>query len=395
MGRPLRLMAVLPTLAPGGAEVQMAELLRGLPDHGIECELVTLLSSRPDEDLARRLHLSELRHTDLAVAEHLPGNQGLRHALTNLRRARPRLAAHIRAARPDVVYTRLWYAGVVVGSLNRRRLGFRHVANEENALDNLDDRGRVKRLLRRWVVAQADRWVAPTRGLHDELVRGGARAARGRVIHNATPLPERVAARVDRVPRLAAMGRLVPAKGFDRLLDAAAALRDRGAPFTLEIAGEGPERAALERQIVALGLGDRVRLVGYVASPLAFLLEQDVFVLSSRSEGFANVLAEAMACGLPAVAYDIAYGPNELILPGHTGLLVPDGDQAGMTDALAALATDPERRRAFGTAGRARAEEQFSVAGMTAQFAEVFFQAAGLIPGRGGERNVRNYWERA
>lgn len=389
-----RVLAVLPALRPGGAEMQLTHLLLALPRETFACELVTLFSHGTGGELGARLRAGGVAWHDLAAAPSADRPMGAGHAARNLWRSRRALARHIGAFRPDVVYSRLWYAGVAVGSLDRRRLGFAHVANEENTLDSLDDSGRVKRLLRRWVVGQADCWVAPTQGLHDQLVRAGAAADRGRVIYNATPLPELTPAPA--APggplRIAAMGRLVPAKGFGRLLEVARRLRASGTPFTVEVAGEGPERAALEERARALGVADAVRFVGHVADPHAFLRERDVFALTSHTEGFANVLAEAMACGRPTVAFDIEFGPNELIRHGETGYLVPDGDLDGFAAHLRALAGGPELRATLGRAGRERAEQEFSVARMAARFGDLFSEAARLGRGQGVGDHVRHSW---
>ncbi|PIG96614.1 glycosyltransferase [Deinococcus sp. UR1] len=391
-GRPLRVTAVLPVLAGGGAEVQMAELLQVLPAYDVECELVTLLSAPPDETLTRRLYLRDLNHTDLAAAPRPAGPQGAAHALRNVAGARTLLHGHLSRSQPDVVYSRLWYAGVAVASLNRRALGFAHVANEENALRNHDDAGLIKRQARLHVIRQADRWVVPSHGLLRDFTRAGGDPRRGQVIHNATRFPDAPRPPAPAGPvRLAAMGRLTAGKGFGRLLDVLADLRRQDVPFTLDIAGEGPDRAALQARIAALNLGAQVRLVGFVPDPLAFLQAHDVFVLSSYAEGFANVLAEAMACGLPAVSFDIEHGPSELIVNGETGLLVPDGDLRGLSDALRSLATDPALRARLGAAGLERARQRFTVGGMAEAFAAVFHSAAS---GRrqGGEQHVRHSW---
>lgn len=390
-----RVLAVLPALRPGGAEMQLTHLLLALPRETFTCELVTLFSVESAGELGARLRAGDVVWRDLAVSPSADRPMGAGHAARNLWRSRRALAAQIGAFRPDVVYSRLWYAGVAVGSLDRRRLGFAHVANEENTLDSLDDSGRVKRQLRRWVVGQADRWVAPTRGLYDQLVRAGAAADRGRVIHNSTPLPELTSCS-PAVPggplRVAAMGRLVPAKGFGRLLEVARRLRASGTPFTLEVAGEGPERAALEERARALGVADVVRFVGHVADPHAFLRERDVFVLTSHTEGFANVLAEAMACGRPTLAFDIDFGPSELIRHGETGYLVPDGDLEAFAAHLRTLAGQPELRATLGRAGRERAEREFSVPRMAARFGELFSEAARLGRGREVGDHVRHSW---
>ncbi|MEF2277264.1 glycosyltransferase [Deinococcus sp. YIM 134068] len=227
----------------------------------------------------------------------------------------------------------------------------------------------------------------------DEFVRGGARAGRGRVVYNATTLPPLPPVHPASSPaQFAAMGRLVPGKGFDRLLRSVHLARQAGADFRVNVAGEGPERGHLETLARALGLEDTVRFVGYVPDPHGFLARHDAFLLTSTAEGFANVLVEAMSCRLPVVAMDIRYGPNEIVVPGETGFLVPDGDLFGFAARLSELAAAPALRARLGTAGRARAEAVFSTARMTAQFRDVFAQAAGRPRPQKEETHVQHSW---
>ncbi|MFC4637086.1 glycosyltransferase [Deinococcus hohokamensis] len=382
---------MLPSLWPGGAEMQLAHLLQSLPQDEYCCELVTLFSVPYKNALSERLGQANFPWTDLGIAPALDQPMGALHAARNLVQARRRLARHIAQTQPDVVYSRLWYAGVAVGSLNRRQLGFVHVANEETSLYGQADRGRAKRWLRRWVVRQADRWVAPTQGLYDQFVHQGAPGQRGRVIYNATPLPPPITRpQPGSLLRVAAMGRLVPDKGFERLLHIARRLRDAQVKFRIDVAGEGPDRTALEQRARALGLQEQVRFIGYVADPLAFLQERDVFVLTSHAEGFANVLVEAMACGLPTVAFDIEFGPRELVRHEETGYLVPDGDLDTFAGILQALAEQPQRGLTLGQAGRTRAEQVFSIPTMTAAFGALFTEAARPPMRSEGVRHVWN-----
>lgn len=369
----LRVLAVLPTLARGGAEVQLIHLLDGLPGETTDHRLVTLLSQDPAQSLEDRVHAAGLPWLDLNLARDPRRPMGLRHAARNLLAARRELGRVIRAFQPDVVYSRVWFASLAVALLDRRRLGFRHVVNEEAALVNDDDPGLAKQLLRRWVTAQADAWVVPTRGMFGQFADGGASAGRGHVIYNATPMPPGPPpAKAPGPVRFAAMGRLAPTKGFDRLLGACVLLRDRGVPFLVDVAGEGPDREALERRARDLGLEGVVNFVGYAKDPIQFLLERDAFVLTSRDEGFANVIVEAMACWLPVVSFDIDFGPRELVVPGETGFLVADGDLAGLADRMEELARDPDLRARFGEAGRAQAVTRYSVESMVGEFTRLF-----------------------
>ena len=153
-------------------------------------------------------------------------------------------------------------------------------------------------------------------------------------------------------PRIGSIGRLHRNKGYDILLDAAALLRDRGVDFSLTLAGDGPERAALERQVATLNLADRVAFPGWVAQSADALNAMDLFVLSSRVEPFGLVVIEAMAAGVPIVSTDIG-GPRDILGGGRLGRLVPAGSAEALTDGIMAALADPA---ALETARLAQAE---------------------------------------
>ncbi len=146
-----------------------------------------------------------------------------------------------------------------------------------------------------------------------------------------------------------AMGRLSPEKGFDLLIDAFARLAAPHADWRLAIAGEGPERDSLQRQIDERGLQQQVQLVGWVNDPERFLARSALFVMSSRYEGFPVALLEAMACGLPVVSFDCDSGPREIVRPDVDGVLVAAEDTAALAQAIERLMVDPATRQRLGT----------------------------------------------
>jgi glycosyltransferase involved in cell wall biosynthesis len=158
-----------------------------------------------------------------------------------------------------------------------------------------------------------------------------------------------------------AAGRLSAEKGFDLLIRAVDRLLRDGLDAELILVGEGGERAALEALVGELGLGDRVRLLGYRPDLPVWFEAMDGFALSSLREGLPNVLLEAMALETPVVATRIA-GVPRLVRHGENGLLVGPGSVDELAEALGRLLRDAGLRRRLARAGRRTVEEGYSFA---------------------------------
>lgn len=218
--------------------------------------------------------------------------------------------------------------------------------------------GELARLETSWLYRRADGVVGVSQGVIAGVRKHyGLPDSIGEVIYNpidtqaiqhlASQRPEgRLPQQVATLPRplLLAAGRLHPQKDFGTLIQAfhTIAANIQG---SLVILGEGEQRSALEGQIAALGLTRRVLLPGHVANPWWYMGMADLFVLSSRWEGYGNVLVEAMACGTPILATDCPYGPAEIVEGFRSGMLVPVCDSkklaVGITKMLAGA---PEAR---------------------------------------------------
>lgn len=195
----------------------------------------------------------------------------------------------------------------------------------------------------------ADRLVVQGPRIRDRF-RGPVRR-RIRIIPNPVPIPALRAEPgrpVNGRFTLAAVGRLVPQKGFDLLLQAFGTLAALHPDWDLKIYGEGPERGNLEFRVSEAGLGGRVSMPGAIQNLSQDLANAHLFVLSSRFEGFPNALCEAMALGLPCVAFDCPSGPSEILRSGLDGLLVPPGDTAGLVSALDQCMGDLDLRCRYG-----------------------------------------------
>ncbi|HEY6972058.1 MAG TPA: glycosyltransferase, partial [Candidatus Angelobacter sp.] len=156
-------------------------------------------------------------------------------------------------------------------------------------------------------------------------------------------------------------------------LPAFARIAGRHPDWSLTIIGQGPLRSKLEEQSKSLNLADRVRFAGEVTDPFSLLCAADLFVFSSRFEGFGMALAEAMACGLPAVSFDCPSGPAEIIRHEVDGILVPSENVNALAAALDRLMSDPEERKRL--AARApEAETRFNPEKILAQWQELLNQ---------------------
>ena len=374
-----RLTCVIPALVAGGAERVLTTLVHHWATRGWPVTVVTFDDGR--EAPFYPLH-ARARRVPIDV---LAPSRGVVQAVgANLRRVR-RLRAAIHRSRPDVVLSFLDSVNVLT-LLATRGLGVPVVVAERS--DPLHyPIGRGWDVLRRCTYPLADRVVAQS---DRALANLGAAARRnGSVIPNPIAVPRPAAhprasstqagatesggasAGPAGVPTLLAVGRLVPEKGYDLLLDAFAKVASRVPGWRLCIRGEGPERADLEARVRRLGLEERVLLPGRTADPAADMRAAELYVMSSRVEGFPNALGEAMACGLPVVSFDCPSGPRELIRHDVDGLLVPAGDVDALADALERLMRDPALRARL--AARApEVAERFSLERVAGAWERVF-----------------------
>jgi len=172
---------------------------------------------------------------------------------------------------------------------------------------------------------------------------------------------------------VASVGSLIERKGMDLLVRSLARLGDPN--MHLVIAGEGPQRPALQCLAADSGVQSRVHFLGYCADISPVYATADIAALASRSEAFGLAAAEASYFSLPVVAHNLP-GVSEVIENGRTGLLVPVENVEALAKALQQLAANPEKREQMGAAGKDRVQQRFSVQRMVSSF-EALYQ--GLV----------------
>jgi glycosyltransferase involved in cell wall biosynthesis len=209
-----------------------------------------------------------------------------------------------------------------------------------------------------------DHLVGNTRDIVEWMVQAGWPRERAHYLPNFVAPPEAAPAPRPEGTLALALGRLHRNKAFDILIDAVAAVP----ALHLWLAGEGPERAALEAQ--ARPLGARVRFLGWRDDAASLLAAADILVCPSRHEPLGNVVLEAWAAGVPVVAA-ASRGPAALVADGEDGLLVPVDDAAALAAALARLDGDAALRARLAEAGRRRWQAEFTEAAVIGRWREL------------------------
>jgi GalNAc-alpha-(1->4)-GalNAc-alpha-(1->3)-diNAcBac-PP-undecaprenol alpha-1,4-N-acetyl-D-galactosaminyltransferase len=331
------------------------------------------LGERPFFDLDPKVAL-------VPLGLHQPSRRPWEAVLNNLRRVRS-LRSAILEGRPDIVISFIDQANVLtllatVGTAIPVIVAERADPHEQYL-------GPVWRLLRRITYGRAAGVVTHTHTSLDFFPPKIRR--RGRVIPNPIVAPPlgAIAEGSGQGMRVVAMGRLSHEKGFDLLLSAFARVAAGFPDWSLEIWGEGPLRVELERQAERLGIAGRVSLPGLTRRADEVFSAASLFVLSSRYEGFGNVLCEAMAAGVAVISFDCPSGPREIIRPGVDGILVPPGDVPALAAAMSRLMRDPEQRRRLATEAVA-VRDRFSLERAVAEW-----EALIEVTARGGRATVR------
>ena len=342
-----------------GSEAHLLLLLPQLVERGFDVRFLLLHENEPGaREFATRLETAGVPVDDVRLP----------------RAADPlafrRVVGAVRRQRPQLLHTHLVHADFH-GLLAGRLTGVQVLASTKHGFNAFRSR-RTFAVADRTVSRLADLHIAISAGLARYLAEteGFAEGEFEIVHYGIVPGPEPAPYAGD-VPRVAVVGRLVPVKGHQTLLDAVAKASDRVPGLEVEIAGSGPLEQELRSRSAELGLDGTVRFLGHVPGATAVLERASVVLVPSLGEGFGMVALEAMERGRAVVASAVG-GLPEIVADGATGLLVPPGDADALAGAIVALAQDPDRARALGSAGRARALSSFSQKRCTDRIVELY-----------------------
>lgn len=359
----MKVAIVIDSVFRGGAERQALYTARGLAGLGCDVELIYYARCAWEYDLSL---------AGGAKVTYLP-KEG--RPLRFVRRLRRHLehgtfsVAHSFKSRP-CVYGGLaaWRAGVPV------ILGGLRVEYEDRGLVRLGHR-LIQRVQAGWVVnsqavvasvvrelgADPERCFVVRNAIDPSLFRSSLTRAEARVKLGLDP----------DCPTVSILAGFRPQKNHALFLAAAQGVLGTYPDARFLVIGDGPERRGIEMRIAGLGLGDRVRVLGFRSDVADCLAATDVSVLTSDYEGVSNSLMESMSAGVAVVSTRYP-GADELIRDGHDGLLVPRGDARALADLLCKLLGDPTERERLGRNGQRTIEERYGVDAMAAALLAVY-----------------------
>lgn len=220
--------------------------------------------------------------------------------------------------------------------------------------------------------------ICQSEDLYRDFRRYGVAEKKLTVIGNPIDLPVEsmrnslASKRLQGEPALIAIGRLMPQKGFDLLIDAVGLLRERMPRLTLRIYGEGPDRHSLDQRIKKLQIADRVTLEGFCDDIKKPLVAADFLVSSSRYEGFPNVVLEALSFGTPVIAADCPGGTGELVIEGKTGWLCQTESAESLAQTIEKASASP---RPSPSELRSFVESRYSTKRIVKAYSDVLYRA--------------------
>lgn len=366
--QPIKIVHVLHSFDSGGLENGVLNLINGLNWNRYQHVLCCITRSGR---MAERLKRDDVEVIELNKK---PGPDWFLPV---------RLARVFRKIKPHIVHTRNW--GAIDGIVGARLSGSVYVVHSEHGvtMSEIDKSSRKRNTARRLLSTLVDRFITLSEDLQEWARRDlGIPSSKLQTICNGVDVAKFNADLSILDARhqcgfagsefiVGSVGRLDPIKNHAGLIRAYSQLAQSFPHARLLIVGSGPCGEELQHLVKALGLSDRVTLMGTRDDIPRLLRCMDVFALPSFSEGISNTVLEAMAAGLPVIATDVG-GNGELVRNKETGMLIPNRNDQALKDAILLYLKNRDLILQHGNSGRDRVEKQYSLSKMLADYDELY-----------------------
>lgn len=371
----MKILYYLPSLyAPGGLERIIVFKANYFAEHFPNCEVVVMTSEQRKQPIHFPLS-NRVKHIDLDVCIDYPFDQSavtkaLRFPFLYLKFKKKFIRA-LRAEEPDIVISTIRRE---INFLPELRDGSYKLAEfhvTKNFYNPVVGRG-----IYSWINRFKDKlMVAKLRKMDKVIFLTEEEKIFWPDLQNLHVIPNPLVINPQQFSnceqkQVIAVGRYMPQKGFDLLIDGWAKVVKKHPDWTLKIYGEGM-RKQLQNQIDRLGIATQCKLEPTAHNIVKKYLESSIFVLSSRYEGFGMVVAEAMACGVPAIAFACPCGPREIIQDGEDGILVENGNVDQLATSICMLIENKDLRKSMGQKAQLHAT-RFRIENIANQWKELF-----------------------
>jgi glycosyltransferase involved in cell wall biosynthesis len=353
-----------------GAERWVLALANNLEREGIICDLAVTR-----EGDAQDLTMAELYPTDIGQVHYLDmvGRFDLR--------AVNKLCQVIRDRNVNVIHTH-GYKSDILGLLAAKRMGIACVSTPHGFSGKVGPKLATFIRIGTYMLRYFDAVVPLSEELMSDMKRLGVPQQKTHFIRNGVDLKEidQALSELETEPQekdqsatktIGFIGQMIPRKGLNDLLDAFDRLHEKHSEYRLQLLGDGSQRKELEEKAAVLKSANAIEFLGFRSDRLALLSQFDLFVMTSSLEGIPRCMMEAMAVGIPVVAFDIP-GVDQLIDNEITGLLAPPGDTYNLARCCERVLEEPALAESLVHAARKRIDEQYSAARMAKEYHSLF-----------------------
>lgn len=321
----VNLLFIVPSLRGGGAERVVTILLKYIDRSKFNLTLALLkkegkyLEDIPLDVKVVNLHVKRARYSIFKIIK-----------LVN-------------KEKPDIAFSTLGYLNLIISImkpfLSKRTVFIGRESNTVSVKNKLEKYPRLFDFLYKNFYLNFDSIIAQANYMKNDLVENyGISSKKITVINNPIDVQKVEKMSKDDIEfifpkdkiNLLAVGKLKHQKGFDNLLNMMSQIDEK---YHLTILGEGPDEKSLKEQAKKLNITHRVSMVGFQSNPYAFMKQADIFLLSSRYEGFPNVVSEANLCGIPTIAFNSPGGTEEIVRENN-GLLIENNNFKAFEDAV-------------------------------------------------------------